>query len=100
MFARFACSGCHELDQRRKQGPGLGGVGQRLGRDGVLQAIRDPDAVTTEADPPYPKGIMKYTLTANGFYDRVSDADLGALVDYLIAESGDGDGGAADLGSE
>ncbi|HEY3233627.1 MAG TPA: c-type cytochrome [Polyangiaceae bacterium] len=77
----FGCVACHNLDSDvKKIGPGLKGLGTRLKRAEIYEAILDPDASVA---PGYPKGLMKSTIKGNGFYERMTPEDYAALVDWL-----------------
>ena len=91
VFRGFACVGCHAIDGTaavRIVGPSLHDVGARLSEGQIYEAILDPDATIAPADPPWPKGAMKATLDANGFYARMTAADYRALVAWLAAHDG------------
>jgi cytochrome c2 len=83
-FKTFGCDACHATTtEERKLGPTLKGLGTRKNRGQIFEAVIDPDVEIPQADPPYPKGVMKTTLDGNGFYDRMTPADYAALVDWL-----------------
>ncbi len=89
VFDAFGCSGCHATeDEERKIGPSLWGVGKRLTKGELYDSILAPDAQLTPADPPYALGVMKETLNGNGFYERMTPADIQALVTWLAANKG------------
>ena len=80
---KFACSACHDLGGSEAEvGPKLGGLGARIGRDGVREAILDPNATIAEGFEP---DMMPGDL---GAQMRVSELEL--VLDYLMAlpESG------------
>ena len=88
VFTTFNCGACHALDKPdRGLGPSLQGVGQRLDKGELYEAILTPDVTLAAGDPPYPAGLMKGTLDGLGFYQRMTPADYKALVDWL-AEHG------------
>lgn len=75
---KFACSACHDLEGSEAEvGPKLGGLGARIGRDGVREAILDPNATVAEGFEP---DMMPGDL---GAQMRVSELEL--IVDYLMA---------------
>ena len=80
----FGCEACHNFEgPERTLGPSLLGVGGRLTKGQLYEALLDPDATLTEAEPPFPKGLMKATLEGNGFYARMTPADYALLVDWM-----------------
>ena len=83
IFTTYACNTCHSFDGSVGAGPTLQGIASRQTREEVTQSIVDPDAVIVEGFAP---GVMGATLNALGFYDRVSDAEMEALVDYLMEQ--------------
>ena len=90
LYEKFGCSGCHSIDSMdRKIGPPLLGVGKRLTKGQIYEAILAPDATMTQADPPYAGGVMKQTLDGNGFYKQMTPEAYQALVDWLAANKGE-----------
>ncbi len=80
----FGCSTCHAVaTEDRKLGPGLKGIGKRLSKGELYEALLVPDAAIAKGTPPYPAGLMGQTLNGNGFYSRMTPKDYQALVDYL-----------------
>jgi cytochrome c2 len=80
----FGCSTCHALDSdERKLGPGFKGIGKRLSKGEIYEAVLVPDASIAKGTPAYPAGLMGQTLNGNGFYQRMTPKDYQALVDYL-----------------
>ncbi len=81
LFAGLGCGDCHSLDGTPGAGPSLAGIAARAGdtvaglsaADYLRQAIVEPAAHVVEGYPP----IMPA-------YDTLSDADLAALVAYLL----------------
>ncbi len=59
------------------------GIGKRLSKAELYEALLDPDGTITKAEPAYPPVLMKQTLSSNGFYDRMKPADYAALVGWL-----------------
>lgn len=75
---KFACSACHDLEGSEAEvGPKLGGLGARIGRAGVREAILDPNATVADGFEP---DMMPDDL---GAQMRVSELEL--IVDYLMA---------------
>ncbi len=81
LFASLGCVGCHSLDGTPGAGPSVAGIAARAGNmvagqsaaDYLRQAIVEPAAYVVEGYPP----IMPA-------YDTLSEADLAALVAYLL----------------
>jgi hypothetical protein len=63
-------------------------MGKRQKKAYILESIVDPDAVIAPGAPPYPPGLMKGTLTGNGFYEKMTLANLNTLVAYLSSLQG------------
>ena len=57
-------------------------MGSRLTRGQLYEAIVDPDATITEG---FAAGVMSAMLTATGFNDQVTAAELQALINYLAS---------------
>lgn len=87
VFQTYACTTCHAIDDdTRLVGPSLHDIGARMSRAEIYEAIMDPDAQVAEG---FPGTVMQATLTAGGFYSEVTSAELRALVDYLVNQTGD-----------
>ncbi len=87
VFETFMCATCHAIDgPNRLVGPSLYDVGNRLSRADIYESVMDPDAKIADG---YPGGVMIGTLTASGFYDKVSPKELRALIDFLTAHTGE-----------
>ena len=82
LFTAYLCNTCHSLDGTAGAGPTLQGLGERMSRAEIYEAIVDPDEVVTEG---YIPGVMSTMLDANNFYEQVSTSELQALVDYLAS---------------
>ena len=82
LFTAYLCNTCHSLDGTAGAGPTLQGLGERMSRAEIYEAIVDPDEVVTEG---YLPGVMSTMLEANNFYEQVSTSELQALVDYLAS---------------
>ncbi len=83
-FKEFGCEGCHALDSdEKKTGPSLKGIGKRMDKWEILDAILDPDATITEG---YDGGLMGGALAARSFYTRMSGKDYKAFVDWLATQ--------------
>ncbi len=77
------CAACHALDRPdRRVGPSLFELGARMTRPQIYEAILDPDATIADGFPP---GLMPATLQSSGFYDKVSSAQMKAVVAALVA---------------
>ena len=82
LFAAYLCNTCHSLDGTVAAGPTLQGLGERMSRAEIYEAIVDPDATVTEG---FVAGVMTAMLDATGFHEQVSASELQALVDYLAS---------------
>jgi len=83
---KYLCTSCHIFDAPTAMvGPSLFDVGSRLSPEKIRESILDPDAVVAEG---FPGGLMKPTLDGMGFYSKVSDAEMDALVNYLASLKG------------
>jgi cytochrome c2 len=90
VYEKYGCSGCHLFeDDSRKIGPPMYGIGKRLNKGEIYEAILAPDAVIAKGDLPYGGGVMQKTLDGNGFYKQMTPADYQALVDWLAANKGE-----------
>ncbi|MDX1429852.1 MAG: cytochrome c [Rhodothermales bacterium] len=86
VFATYGCAACHNIETAdRGVGPSLYDTGSRMSKAEIYESIVDPDAVVAEG---YPAGVMGATLTASGFFQKVSTEELKALVDYLADQKG------------
>ncbi len=86
LFNKYACTTCHNIDRPdRLVGPSLYDVGSRLNPADIKESIVDPDAKVT---PGYPPNVMGTTLKAMGFYNKVTPAELEALVQVLASRKG------------
>jgi len=84
VIVAFGCLACHDMNsETRGLGPGLGGVGDRMTRERLRESLLDPDATVTTVEPPWVPGLMRATLEGNGFYARMGEEDVEALVDHL-----------------
>lgn len=84
MLGEFGCEACHNFEgSQRTLGPALLGVGGRMTKGELYEALLEPDATVREAEPPFQRGLMKKTLDGNGFYTRMTPADYAMLVDWL-----------------
>lgn len=81
LVQQWGCVTCHKLDgPERSVGPSLWDIGARKDAHYIRESILQPDAVVAEGFPPQ---VMKATLDANGFYQKVALQDLNTLVEYL-----------------
>ena len=84
VFEAYLCNTCHSLDSPDPLvGPSLYDAGDRFTTAELYEAIMEPDATLAEG---FPGGVMPATLSGTGFYERVTSAELKALVDYLAAQ--------------
>lgn len=73
----YGCAGCHDLEGSEADlGPTLNGLGGRMSREEVEQAILDPNAVITEG---YDAEMMP-----DYFGDEMAESELLLIVDYLM----------------
>lgn len=93
LFQTMGCLGCHNLDQpqtadnRGPLGPHMGNLAANAetrveglsAPEYVHQSIVEPNAYVVEG---YPSGIMPQNFT-----DRMSEEEITALVDWLLAQS-------------
>ena len=81
VWVEFGCEGCHALDSdEAKTGPSLKGIGSRMEKWELLDALIDPDSVIAEG---YDGGVMEGAIAARDFYSRMSGKDYKAFVDWL-----------------
>lgn len=74
---KYFCAACHDLfGSEADLGPGLRGVGARLGEGGIMVAILDPNAEITEG---YEPDIMP-----QDFAQQMSASELKLITDYLM----------------
>jgi cytochrome c2 len=84
VFAEFGCIGCHAIDSDKAGiGPSLKGIGKRMDKWEILDAVLDPDAVIADG---YEGGVMGGALAARNFYSRMSGKDHKAFVDWLATK--------------
>ncbi len=87
LLQTYMCTSCHAIDNPNVMvGPSLYDVGSRLSEEEIRQSILEPDAVVAEG---FPSGVMKATLQASGFYDRVKPEEIDAMVQYLAERKGE-----------
>lgn len=80
------CNACHSLTEPvRLVGPSLFDVGKRLTRGEIYEALMDPDATVAEG---YPPGLMGTSMSASGFYEKITLKQLGSMVDHLASLEG------------
>jgi len=80
-WAEFGCEGCHSLDTDEvKTGPTLKGIGGRMEKWEILDAIINPDATIADG---FGAGMMEGAIAARDFYSRMSGKDYQAFVDWL-----------------
>jgi len=80
-WVEFGCEGCHALDSdEAKTGPSLKGIGARMKKWELLEALVSPDATIAEG---YDGGVMEGAIAARDFYSRMTGKDYQAFVDWL-----------------
>jgi cytochrome c2 len=80
-WAEFGCEGCHSIDSDEvKTGPSLKGIGTRMKKWEILDALINPDATIADG---YGGGVMEGAIAARDFYSRMSGKDYKAFVDWL-----------------
>ncbi|MHA1538587.1 MAG: c-type cytochrome [Alphaproteobacteria bacterium] len=78
---KYTCNGCHDLfGSEADAGPRLGGVGKRLGADGLRKAILDPNAAIA-------KGFER-DLMPKDYAQKMRISELALILDYLIKLEG------------
>ncbi len=81
IIAQFGCQACHIiLGSGGELGPSLENVGVYLNADQIRQSIIEPNTVLTEG---FPSGVMP-----PNFAEQMSDAQLDALVIFLVEQKG------------
>lgn len=87
LVAKYGCLACHDVNgPNRLAGPSLYDVGNRLGIANLYEAVLSPDATVAEGFPP---GMMSATLTAGGFYAKVTGEEIRSIVTYLADLKGE-----------
>jgi mono/diheme cytochrome c family protein len=82
LFARMGCGSCHRL----AAGAGIGPIGPDL--DLMLPSY-DAKALRAKIADPYPAGASGSFLRMPAYGDRMSDAELDALVAFLLSTTRD-----------
>ena len=79
------CGTCHAIEglSTGAVGPALTQIGARADAAYIRQSILDPDAVIAEACP---GGACSPGVMPKAFGDLLSDDELDALVDFLVAQ--------------
>jgi mono/diheme cytochrome c family protein len=86
LLVAHGCAACHHLSEPVRQvGPSLFDVGKRLTRGEIYEALMEPDATIAEG---YPPGLMGTSMSASGFYDKVTLKQLESMVDHLASLDG------------
>ncbi|MCF6258113.1 MAG: c-type cytochrome [Gammaproteobacteria bacterium] len=81
VIAQFGCQACHIISGSGGElGPSLENVGAHLDADQIRQSIIEPNVVLTEG---FPSGVMP-----PNFAEQMSDAQLDALVIFLVEQKG------------
>jgi mono/diheme cytochrome c family protein len=75
--AKFGCSACHDLfGSAAKVAPKLGGIGKRIGRAGLREAILKPNATIAKGYKP--------DQMPDDYGERMRVSELSLIVDYLM----------------
>ncbi len=75
-IAKYGCSACHQISGSGGDlGPALGGLGERMDRARIQQAIVDPDAVIADG---YAAGLMP-----TDFAEKMTVRELQMVIDLL-----------------
>lgn len=86
LMTTYLCITCHKLDTPDPLvGPSLYDVGARLSPAELYESIMEPDKKIAEG---FPGGVMGITLQGAAFYEKVTAAQLKAIVDYLAERKG------------
>ncbi len=81
VIAQFGCQACHIISGSGGElGPSLENVGAHLDADQIRQSIIEPNAVLTNG---FPSGVMP-----PNFAEQMNDAQLDALVIFLVEQKG------------
>jgi mono/diheme cytochrome c family protein len=82
LFARMGCGSCHRL----AAGAGIGPIGPDLDR---MLPSYDARALRAKIADPYPAGATGSFVRMPAYGGRLSDAELDALVAFLLATTRD-----------
>jgi cytochrome c2 len=86
LLAAHGCIACHHLTEPvRLVGPSLFDVGKRLTRGEIYEALMKPDGTIAEG---YPPGLMSASMSASGFYEKITLKQLESMVDHLASLEG------------
>jgi len=86
LLAAQGCIACHHLTEPlRLVGPSLFDVGKKLTRGEIYEALMDPDATIAEG---YPPGLMSASMSASGFYEKITLKQLESMVNHLASLEG------------
>src|SRR5690606_24472320 len=81
LYAELSCLGCHQVDGTTELlGPNLNDIGQRMSREEILEAIRDPSKIIT----PRMGGIRIETIDGRSLLGRVVSASEDEVTLMLI----------------
>jgi cytochrome c2 len=81
VWTEFGCEGCHAIDTDEvKTGPSLKGIGTRMEKWEILDALINPDATIADG---FGGGVMEGAIAARDFYSRMTGKDYQAFVDWL-----------------
>ncbi|MGJ8698128.1 MAG: DUF6797 domain-containing protein [Verrucomicrobiaceae bacterium] len=72
-FAKYACAGCHSLDETKLVGPSLKGLAMRANEAVMKESILDPNAVITKG----------YAAAMPSFAGVLTEQELADLLAYL-----------------
>ncbi len=81
---KYTCSACHDVnDSGADAGPPLHSLGAKLGRDGIREAILDPNATIAEG--------FEADMMPDDFGDQMRVSELDMIIDYLMTLDAKGD---------
>jgi mono/diheme cytochrome c family protein len=81
------CASCHSIGAGTLAGPDLKGVTERRQRTWLIKFIQNPDALVVARDP-IAKQLEKQWQGMEMPAFHISDAEAGALLDYIAQQSG------------
>lgn len=82
------CASCHKLTDQKLSGPGLKGVADRVpqpAKEWLLKWVKNNTEVIASGNPYAVKLYNEYNKAAMTVFEYLSDEELNAVVDYIIA---------------
>src|SRR5262245_30101148 len=79
------CSGCHTFGQGVRVGPDLKGATDRHPREWLIAWVRSSEKLIQSGDPAAAALFRQYKQLRMPDHADLSDAEIGALIDYLAA---------------